>query len=153
VLIVLLRVTGKRTLAKWNAFDLVVTVSLGSILATAIISKDVALMQGILAFTVLVLLQFAVTWLSVRISRVENLVKAKPTLLVYQGKFRENVLRRERVSKSEVRAALRENGLAAIADAAAVVLETDGSISVIRELGSGPATALSDVDGFPGSNE
>ena len=59
-----LRISGKRTLSKMNAFDLVVTVALGSTLATVLLSKDVTLAQGVLAFGLLIGLQFAVTWSS-----------------------------------------------------------------------------------------
>ena len=61
-LILLLRVTGKRTLAKLNAFDLVVTVAIGSTLATILLSNDVALAEGIAALTLLAALQFAVAF-------------------------------------------------------------------------------------------
>jgi uncharacterized membrane protein YcaP (DUF421 family) len=65
-LVVLLRLSGKRTLSKWNMFDLVVTVAFGSTLATALLSKDTSLMQGVAAFALLVALQWALTWASVR---------------------------------------------------------------------------------------
>ena len=68
-LVGLLRLSGKRTLSKMNAFDLVVTVALGSTLATVLLSKDVALLEGVLAFAVLIGLQFLVTWSSVRARR------------------------------------------------------------------------------------
>ena len=60
-LVLLLRISGKRTLSKMNAFDLVVTVALGSTLATILLSSAVALAEGLLAFVVLISLQFAVT--------------------------------------------------------------------------------------------
>ncbi len=63
-LVAILRISGKRTLTKLNAFDLVVTVALGSTLATVLLSKDVALVEGVMAMTVLVSLQFAITWLA-----------------------------------------------------------------------------------------
>src|SRR5690554_5806016 len=65
-LVISLRVSGKRTLSKMNAFDLVVTVALGSTLATVILSKDVALAEGIAAFVLLIGLQYIVTWSSIR---------------------------------------------------------------------------------------
>ncbi len=86
-LIVLLRASGKRTLSKMNAFDLIVTVALGSTLATVLLSKDVALTDSLVAFALLIFLQFAITWLSVRSKSFSQLIKAKPTLLVYQGQF------------------------------------------------------------------
>ena len=60
-LVLLLRVSGKRTLSKMNAFDLIVTVALGSTLASIITSKDVALAEGMVAFVVLIGLQFVLT--------------------------------------------------------------------------------------------
>ena len=84
-LIVLLRATGKRTLSKLNAFDLVVTVALGSTLATVLLARDVALLEGLTGFAVLVLLQLVVTWLSVRSAAVRRLVRSEPTLLYFRG--------------------------------------------------------------------
>ncbi|KFC49981.1 membrane protein, partial [Halomonas sp. SUBG004] len=61
VLIVFLRLSGNRTLSKMNAFDLIVTVALGSTLATVLLSKDVALAEGALALGLLISLQFIIT--------------------------------------------------------------------------------------------
>ena len=85
MVLLLLRVSGKRTLTKMNAFDLVVTVALGSMLATVLLTRSVALAEGLTAFVLLIFLQFVLTWLSVRSRAVSRLVKSEPTLLVYQG--------------------------------------------------------------------
>jgi uncharacterized membrane protein YcaP (DUF421 family) len=145
VLVLWLRLAGKRTLSKWNAFDLVVTVALGSTLATAILSKQVALVEGVVAFAVLIAMQFIITWFSVRSSLVRRVIKAEPTLLLKQGQFLSHALRSQRVTESEVRAAVRAAGLAALEDVYAVVLETDGSFSIIREGKDDANSALTDV--------
>jgi hypothetical protein len=106
-LVALLRVSGKRTLSKMNAFDLVVTVALGSTLATVLLSKDVALAEGVLAFGVLILLQFMVAWLSVRSAMVNRLIKSEPALLLHQGQLLRGVMAAERVNEEEIRAAAR----------------------------------------------
>ncbi|MCA9210772.1 MAG: DUF421 domain-containing protein [Planctomycetales bacterium] len=144
-LIILLRVSGKRTLSKMNAFDLIVTVALGSTLATVLLSKDVTLAQGSLAFAVLVGLQFAITWTSVRWRWVRKLVTGEPTLLLYDGRFLQSELRRTRVTDDEILAAIRAAGSAVVEDVAAVVLETDGSFSVMGRNDSQTTTALRDV--------
>ena len=130
-LVGLLRVSGKRTLSKLNAFDLVVTVALGSTLATILLSKDTPLVEGVLAFALLIGMQFAITWLSIRSSTVSSLVKSQPALLLYRGELLPEALRRERVTEAEVRAAVREAGFASLGAVAAVVLETDGSITAV----------------------
>jgi uncharacterized membrane protein YcaP (DUF421 family) len=154
LIVVLLRVSGKRTLSKWNAFDFIVTVALGSTLATVILSKEVPLADGVAGFGALIFLQYLVTWLSVRFRPVHRLVKSRPTLLFLRGAFLPEALRRERVTESEVRAALRGQGIADAAKVYAVVLETDGSFSIIKEAGDGVPSTLVDVagaDGWPGS--
>jgi len=130
MLVVALRLTGKRTLSKLNAFDLIVTVALGSTLATVLLSKDVPLAEGITAFVLLILLQYAVTWTSVRSKRVRNWVKAEPRLVFRDGDFLEQAMREERVTRDEVLAAIRQQGHADAAAVHSVVLETDGSMSV-----------------------
>lgn len=130
-LVFMLRVTGKRTLSKMNAFDLVVTVALGSTLATVLLSKDVALAEGLAAFALLIFLQFVVTSLSIRSKRFERWIKAEPQLLYHEGRFLIDAMRRERVTEDEIRAAMRQQGHDDAVGVNAVVLETDGSMSVI----------------------
>jgi uncharacterized membrane protein YcaP (DUF421 family) len=149
LLIMLLRVAGKRTLAKWNAFDFIVTVAFGSLLATMLLSKDTSLVQGVFGFALLVLLQYVLSWLSTHYASVRGLVKSQPTLLLYQGEFRHATLRDQRVTEGEVRTAIRNRGIAAIEDVEAVVLETDGSFSVMRRLEASSTSALVDVEGYP----
>jgi uncharacterized membrane protein YcaP (DUF421 family) len=150
-LVLLLRVSGKRTLSKFNAFDLVVTVAIGSTLATVLLSEQVALAQGVVAFTVLVALQFVITWTSVRSARVRRLVKGEPALLLFRGEFLDAALHRERVTRDEVLAAARSRGFATLGDVEAVVLETDGSITVVRRAPSGEQSALDGVSGYSAS--
>jgi uncharacterized membrane protein YcaP (DUF421 family) len=140
-LVALLRVTGKRTLSKMNAFDLIVTVALGSTLATILLSEDVALAEGIVAFAVLIVLQFVVAALSVKWPAFQNLVKAQPALLYYDGQFLDGPMRAERVTREELIAAVRSQGILSMSDATAVVLETDGSFSVLQS-SNGNETAL-----------
>ena len=144
-LVLLLRVSGKRTLSKMNAFDLVVTVALGSTLATVLLSTDVALVTGILAFAILIGLQYSITWLSVRSQKVQGFVKAEPTLLVHRGRLLRGTMKRERVTEDEILAALRGQGIVAVEDVEAVVLETDSSFSVVRSSGSASDSSLSNV--------
>ena len=148
-LVALLRVSGKRTLSKFNAFDLIVTVALGSTLATVILSKDVALADGCLALLLLVGLQLSATWLSVRSPAVSNVIKSTPRLLAYRGEFLDDALRCERVTRGEVLAAAREQGVGQMANVAAVVIETDGTISVVRRGDGLPTTTARDVGGYP----
>lgn len=129
-LLIILRISGKRTLSKMNAFDLVVTIAIGSTLSTVILDKQISLAEGVAALALLVLLQYVITWISVRWEFFQALVKAKPTGLVMDGLVQEEKLKRERVSTEELHAALRRHGYT-LENVAFVVLETDGSFSVM----------------------
>ena len=116
--------------------------ALGSTLATVLLSKDVALAEGVLAFALLALLQFAVAATSRRSQAVEALAKAEPRVLLADGRFCDETLAAERVTRDEVRAAVRGAGLGDLTGVAAVVLETDGSLSVIGKGRAGDGSAL-----------
>ena len=151
-LILLLRTSGKRSIAKLNIFDWVVTVALGSTLATVILSKDVALANGLVAFATLIGLQYVLAWITVRSSRMRRLVKSDPRLLFYRGQFLEGAMRQERIVHAEIRAVVREQGLASLEEVEAVVLETNGGFSVVPRTEATERTAFSDMDQqFPSS--
>lgn len=134
-LVLLLRLTGKRTLSKLNAFDLVVTVALGSTLSTAILDKNTPLLDGLTAMGLLVALQFVVTWTTVRRPSLRRLIRADPVLLMTGGSLRPDTLRRERITEDEVVQAIRDSGGRTLADADAVFLQSDGSMAVIAREG------------------
>lgn len=148
-LVVLLRVSGKRTLSKFNAFDFVVTVALGSTLATILISRDVALAEGVLALALLVGLQLLVSLLASRWPPFRRLVTSEPRLLAYRGAPLPEALRAERLDEAELLAAVRGAGWASLAEVEAVVLETDGSVSVVGGGDAGDG-AIRAVRGYPG---
>lgn len=146
-LVVLLRASGKRTLAKMNAFDFVVTVALGSTLATVLLTGQVSLAEGLLGLGLLVALQFAVAWLGVRLGGVRKAVKSQPTLLVRDGRLLEDALHAERVTRGEILQAVRATGFGGLDRVDAVVLETDGTFSVVSRSNAGSGDAYADVRG------
>jgi uncharacterized membrane protein YcaP (DUF421 family) len=148
VLVALLRVTGKRALAKMSAFDLVVTVALGSVLATTFLSDQVKLVEGLLALALLLGLQYLVAWAGLKWPKFRSLVVERPRLLLYQGRMLPDALRKERIAHEEVLAAVRSSGHMSLADVEAVVLETDGGFSVMGRQ-SGDASAMESVSNFP----
>ena len=145
-LLLLLRISGKRTLSKLNAFDLVITVALGSTLATVLLSSSVSLADGLFALALLVGLQWVVAFASSRSRRVERLVKAEPTLL-YRDGFLRAAMRKQRVTADELRQASRASGHADLNEVDAIVLETDGTVSILT---SRPSTLQGPPD--PGTD-
>ena len=132
-LVAVLRISGARSLSKLNAFDLVVTVALGSTLATVLLNGSVSLAEGVLGLVVLVLLQYLVSRLSLRWRGVERLVKSEPVLLYRHGLLR-GPMRRARVTEAELQQAARSAGRKSLEEVAAIVLETDGTLSVLSSV-------------------
>jgi uncharacterized membrane protein YcaP (DUF421 family) len=139
--VVVLRVAGKRALAKLNAFDLVVTVALGSTLATILLSSDISWSEGALALGVLAVLQLAVTWTSSRRPGLRSALTSEPTLVLRDGEPLHAAMRAQRLTLGELRQAVRSSGTGSMADVAAIVLESDGTLSVVPagRLGDGSA--------------
>lgn len=145
VLVLVLRTSGKRTLAKLNAFDFVVTVALGSTLATILLNKDVSWMEGVVALGTLALLQFLVAVITARGPGGRSMVTADPSLMVKDGRMLKEALRAQRLTQAEVRQAIRSTGVGDVSAVAAVVIETDGTLSVISRDKIGNGSALEGV--------
>lgn len=145
LVLAMLHFGGKHALAKTNAYGLVVTVALGSALASAVLTRQVSLADGVFAIGLLLGLQYLLSTLISRFSWVGSRLTQEPTLLVRDGRMLRQAMRKERVTDSEVLAAIRKHGIDSIEAVAAVVLETDGSFSVIPTLGANPS-ALADVE-------
>jgi len=141
-LVILLRIGGKRSVARLNAFDLVLVFTVGSILATTILNTRTTVSEGVLALVMLVGLEWLVAFFAARSARFRALIKSEPTLLVYDGTFQRRAMRRERIAEVEVLAALRQHGVHDVADVRAAVLETEGEISILRRDGGDPAASL-----------
>ena len=148
-LIAILRAAGKRSLAKLNIFDLVVTVALGSTLATIMLNNDVSYAEGAVAFVTLCALQWLVAWTSLRAPWFKHLIRSEPRLLLSDGKFLDQAMREERILRQEVRAEIRSHGFGDVEDIAAVVLESDGSFSVIAHAQANTRSALASVNRDP----
>jgi uncharacterized membrane protein YcaP (DUF421 family) len=145
--VVVLRASGKRTLSQLNAFDLVVTVALGSILATILLSSDVSWAEGAVALALVALLQFVIAWISARWPRARGAFTSEPALLLLDGELRTEALLANRLTESEVRQAVRGSGSGDLSSVGAVVLETNGKMSVIPSREMGDRSALEDVSG------
>lgn len=132
-LVTFLRISGKRTLSSMNAFDFVVTVAFGSTLASTILPSTVTLADGLLALGMLIILQLIVAWIEIRSPLFHKIVTSHPAIIFYRGRFVEDIMRRERVEHGEILAVIRRNGILDLDAVEAVVLETDGSFSVLAQ--------------------
>lgn len=127
----LTRLAGKRTTGNMNNFDWIITVGIGSLLASGILLRNVSMLDAMLAVAVLAGLQWVTTWGTLHSRRFARWVKPMPRVLLQEGEALDNGLRYERITDDELNSALRKAGLSRRADAAWVVIETNGQLSVI----------------------
>ena len=148
LIIVMVRVFGKRTTGEFNNFDCIINVAVGSLAASGILLRNVASIDAIAAIVVLAACQFVTTKLVLRNEDVADIVKAEPSLLTHKGEYLRDAMARTRISEEEIKMALRAAGIGAVADANWVVLETNGTMSVIprQNVHWGDADALADVN-------
>lgn len=132
-----------------NVFDFVVTIALGSILATVMLNKDLALADEVLAFFLLIFFQFIITYLSVRYKQISKLVKSTPALMAYKGELLKQAMIKERVNEDEIHAVIRKHGLSTLAEIDAIVLESDGNLSVIKVIKDPTAAPMAPIQNYP----
>ena len=140
-LLFIIRIMGKRTLAKLTAFDFVVTVTLGSTLSSMLLNK-VPLLDGTVAVLLIISLLYLVAYLVQRSEKFEKLINHSPTLLYYNGQFMKKAMKKERITEEEIRAEIRSYRLEQLSEVRAVVMEINGTFSVIKKENVMPPTSI-----------
>jgi uncharacterized membrane protein YcaP (DUF421 family) len=131
VVLVGLRLSGKREIGQMTVFDLVVLLLIANAVQNAMVGPDTSLIGGILAAVVLLVINALVSSLRLRSPRLRRWVEGTPTLLVLHGEIIPQHMRREGIDEESLLTALREHGVAEISAVEMAVLEIDGSISVV----------------------
>lgn len=132
VMLVVIRLLGKRTIGNFSAFDLLVALMLGEIV-DEIIYGDVSLAQGFVAIFTLAAVEYANSWISYSSATANRWVEGEPTPLVVDGALQREAMRRERMHERDVMAELRLAGIEDLEKVKRATLETDGEVSVIRQ--------------------
>lgn len=139
VMLVVIRVLGKRTIGNFTAFDLLVALMLGEVV-DEIIYGDVTIAQGLVAILVIAACKYVTAWLTYWDHGLNKIFEGKPTEIVKHGEFVRDGLRSEMMNELEVLAALRLNDVSDMREVKCAVLEVDGQVSVIREEWAEPLT-------------
>jgi uncharacterized membrane protein YcaP (DUF421 family) len=146
-IVAVFRIIGEQALAKMSAYDLIVSITLGELVASIPLTHDLALLDGLAAILVFVGLQELIRWAQSRSKKIRAVVVEEPRLIVWNGEILADRLHKWNLTKREVLAAVRDKGLAHLDQAQAVVLENDGEWSVVeRTEGSEHGSAFEDLD-------
>ena len=139
VMLIVIRLLGKRTVGNFTAFDLLVALMLGEVV-DEIIYGDVSMAQGLTAIVVVALCKYLTTWLTFWSPRLNRILEGTPTEVVRNGEFVRKGLRTEVMNEEEVLAALRLCDISDMRDVKSAVMEVDGKMSVVREEWAEPLT-------------
>ncbi|RDH09491.1 DUF421 domain-containing protein [Tsukamurella pulmonis] len=146
-LLIVVRILGQRVLASMSSFDLVAVIAFGSVIGRAALGDMPRLGSGVVALVTLIVIQ-AMLGLARRTRFGERLVTNRPVLLMAGPEILEDRLAKTHVSRSDLLTHLRQAGVRDRSEVAAVVLESRGSLSVIR---AGAPIAPELLDGVVGA--
>jgi uncharacterized membrane protein YcaP (DUF421 family) len=126
------RLSGKREVGQMTPFDLVLLLLLSNSVQNAMTGPDTSLLGGMIAATVLLVLNYLIANLSGANRRFRKFIQGQPSMLIHDGAIIEAHMAREHVSMDELQRALRERGIADYHQVAIGVLEVDGSMSFLK---------------------
>ncbi len=138
VLIILLRITGKRQVGQLAPFDLVLLLVLSNAVQNAMNGGDNSVTGGIISAVTLIGLNFIVGYVTYRNKRLEALLEGQPEVLIHNGKLFEQVMARAQLTHHELNAALRREGCVSVADVHCAIMENNGTITVHQRPGTTP---------------
>lgn len=149
MVIVLIRMSGKRSVGQFTPFDLIMLILIGNAVQNGLNGGDNSMTGALILATTLITLNYGVAFLTSRFKGAEHLIEGVPMVLARDGVLFREVLRRELVSEDDFHAALRANNLASIDDVSLALLETNGCISVVSKDAGGSERALGYVERLP----
>jgi uncharacterized membrane protein YcaP (DUF421 family) len=149
MVIVLMRLSGKRSVGQFTPFDLILLILIGNAVQNGLNGGDNSMTAALILAGTLISLNYGVAFLTSRFRSVEQAVEGVPMVLARDGVVFKDVLRREFVSEDDFHSALRKNNLAGVEDVALALLETNGSISVVPREAGGAERALKYVERLP----
>ena len=138
------RLMGLRSFSKLSSHDFAMTVGIGSILASTVLSDKPSLLQGLCAVAVLFLIQGIVSLIRRKIKPLKALIDNQAIILMAHGEYFSDNLKEANLSKSDVQEVLRKNGIKAKIEVFAVIMETTGDMSVIKNNDVTPDWSLFD---------
>ena len=143
-LILFTRIAGLRSFSKLSSYDLAMTVGIGSILASTVLSKSTSLLQGVFAIGMLFLLQALVSIIRRKVKPIKDLLDNQPIILMAHGEYLWDNLKEAKISTNDIKQILRKNGIKSRSEVFAVVMETTADMSVIKNDDTAPDWSLFD---------
>ena len=134
-LLVLVRLSGKRTVGEFTPFDLIVVVLLSEAVSGSLSGEDSSLPGGLIVAVVLISLNWTIGFMTARVPALNRAVEGSPVLVARDGEVFADVLRRQSISAQEFDSEMRSSGCGSRDEIALAVLEPSGHISFVKRGG------------------
>jgi len=130
VLLLTMKLTGKRGVKQLSVFETVIIIALGSAAGDPMFYEDVGIIPAITVFSVIIILYRFVTWLIGRSKRFEEFIEGKTECLITEGKFGITAFKKESLAQDEFFTELRLNSVEHLGQVKKAYLETSGEVSI-----------------------
>ena len=131
-ILIAFRLLGKRQVGQMTKYDLIVMLVIANVLQNAMIGEDASVAGGMLGALTILLLNLGVAWFSYRSKKFEQLIEGMPTPVVFNGRVIEKNLRIEQMSREDLLAALRRQGIFHLDEVKLAVIEDNGAVAVLK---------------------
>ncbi|WP_202080188.1 DUF421 domain-containing protein [Caldalkalibacillus salinus] len=130
-ILVVLRVMGKREIGKLSVFDLVVSIMIAELAVISLEDVEVPMIYSIAPILILMLIQVSLAYLSLKSQKIRDVVDGKPSILIRNGKIKEDELRKQRYSLDDLLIQLREKNIHSPSQVEYAILEPTGRLTVL----------------------
>jgi len=131
LLIFILKFLGNRSIGNFSVYDFVATLTIGSVVSSTLVFSEITFLNGLFAVVIFLLLQYFVSRLTSKWPRLNRLLNPSPKIVFFKGEFKEKHMKKARINRDEIYAAIRLQANTTSDQIYAVILETNGSLSVV----------------------
>lgn len=136
VLFILTRIAGKKQLAQLTYFNYVTGIAIGSIAASMAVDKSISILEGMASMTLWAILTVVAEWITIKFNWLKIPLQSKPSILIRDGKINRKEMKKNRLNLEELGMLLRQKDTFSFGDVAIALLETNGTLTVIKKSGN-----------------
>ena len=133
IILVIIRIMGKKELGELNVFDIIVSFMISEIFSNAIAEPDTNIFLAILPIFIIFFVQLCISYVGLKSKKIRDVIESKPTLIIEDGVILYNEMKKQRYNISDLLQQVREEGIDDISDIRYAILESNGGLSIIKK--------------------
>ena len=133
VVLIVMRLMGKREISQMQPFELVIAIMIADLASVPMSDTGIPIFNGIIPILALLLFQLIISIINLKSITLRKIICGKPRMLIYRGKIDEGALKKEKITINELQERLRQNNIFSIGQVEYAIIETSGQISIIQK--------------------